>query len=254
VRGFRSPALRELYFTFYDANHSISGNENLKAEYSNSFNTYVTWYSAELGTWQVSSTIGGFYNAFDNLITIGPHPDNPGSNTYINIDRFRTAGSTWENTFYLKNLEAHVGFSYIGRYNRLSETETNIPDMAWSPEANGNIMYYIPKWGAGVNLFYKFNGKRPSYEAVAQPDGTITPRRTHVTSYHNADISINKNITRYVTLVGGVRNLFDVTRIESTSLVGDGSAHSAAVSSLPISYGRSLFLGLNMQWSKKQTP
>src|SRR5690606_29618340 len=173
ARGFRSPALRELYFTFYDANHSISGNENLKAEYSNSFNTYVTWYGADFGAWQVSSTVGGFYNAFDNLITIGAHPDNPAANTYVNIDKFRTAGGTWENTLYWKNIEAHIGFSYIGRYNRLSETETNIPDMVWSPEANANVMYYIPKWGTGVNLFYKFNGNRPGYEAVTQTDGTL---------------------------------------------------------------------------------
>ena len=253
ARGFRSPALRELYFTFYDANHSISGNENLKAEYSNSFNTYVTWYSANLGTWQLSSTIGGFYNAFNNLITIGVDPDNPAANTYINIDKFRTAGSTWENTLYWKNIEAHIGFSYIGRYNQLAETANNIPDMVWSPEASANIMYYIPKWGTGVNLFYKFNGQRPGYEAAVQPDGTVVPSGTHINAYHNADISVNKNITSYLTLVGGVRNLFDVTRIESTSLVGDGSAHSSAVSSLPISYGRSFFLGLNIQWSKNKT-
>jgi len=249
ARGFRSPALRELYFTFFDANHSISGNENLKAEYSNSFNTYLTWYGTGFGAWRFTSTLGGFYNAFDHLITIGPDPVNPAANTYINIDKFRTAGSTWENTVYRKNLEANLGFSYIGRYNRLSETETNIPGMVWSPELNSNIMYYIPKWGAGINLFYKFNGKRPSYEAVQQPDGTVLPRRASVASHHNADISLNKNITRYVTLVGGIRNLFDVTRIESTSFAEDG-AHSSTATSLPISYGRSFFLGLNMQWSK----
>src|SRR3546814_5676039 len=114
-------------------------------------------------------------------------------------------------------------------------------------------MYYIPKWGTGVNLFYKFNGQRPGYEAAAQPDGTVVPSGTHINAYHNADISVNKNITSYLTLVGGVRNLFDVTRIGSTSLVGDGSAHSSAVSSLPISSGRSFFLGPNIQWSKNKT-
>jgi len=249
ARGFRSPALRELYFTFFDANHSISGNTNLKAEYSNSFNTYVSWYGTHLGAWRITSTAGGFYNDFNDQITIGFDPDNPSVNTYINIDKFRTAGTTLENTVYWKNLEASLGFSYIGRYNRLSETEVDVPAMAWSPEVNSNIMYYIPKWGTGVNLFYKFNGKRPSYEAVTQDDGTIVPHRATTASYHTMDISLNKNITRYLTLVGGVRNLFDVTRIESTSLVGDG-AHSSAASSLPIGYGRSFFLGLNMQWSK----
>lgn len=250
ARGFRSPALRELYFTFFDANHSIRGNENLKAEYSNSFNTYVSWYGTDLGEWRVASTLGGFYNQFDNLITIGNAPDNPAVNTYINIDKFRTAGTTLENTVYWKNLEASLGVSYIGRHNRLSDTETNIPGMVWSPEVNSNIMYYIPKWKAGFNVFYKFNGSRPGYEAVEQPGGAIDIRRTSIAAYHNTDISLNKNITNFLTLIGGVRNLFDVTRIESNSLVGDGSAHSGAVTSLPVGYGRSFFLGLNFQWTK----
>ena len=250
ARGFRSPALRELYFTFFDTNHSIAGNENLKAEYSNSFNAYISWYGTQLGAWRITSTVGGFHNLFNNLITVGTDPSNPTVNTYINIDKFRTTGTTLENTIYWKNLEASLGFSYIGRYNRLSETETNIPSMVWSPEVNSNIMYYIPKWGTGINLFYKFNGERPSYEAVTQTNGDVIINRASIAPYHNTDISVNKNITRYLTIVGGVRNLFDVTRIESTSLVGDG-AHSSAASSLPVSYGRSFFLGLNMQWSKK---
>ncbi|SKB77204.1 outer membrane receptor for ferrienterochelin and colicins [Parapedobacter luteus] len=249
ARGFRAPALRELYFTFFDANHSITGNENLKAEYSNSFNTYVSWYGNKWGAWRITSTLGGFYNDFNDQIAVGVDPENPSANTYINIEKYRTAGGTLENAIFWKNMEANIGFSYIGRYNRLSETEANVPPMAWSPEVNSNIMYYIPKWGAGISLFYKFNGKRPSYEAVVQTDGTVMPRRAAVASYHNADVSLNKNITRYVTLVGGVRNLFDVTRIESTSLVGDG-AHSSAASALPVGYGRSFFLGLHMQWSK----
>ena len=41
--GFRSPALRELYFDFVDANHNIVGNPNLKAENSNSFNGSLNW-------------------------------------------------------------------------------------------------------------------------------------------------------------------------------------------------------------------
>src|SRR5690606_24599551 len=166
-----------------------------------------------------TSTLGGFYNRFNNLITVGTAPDNPAINTYINIDKFRTAGTTFENTMYWRNLEASIGMSYIGRHNRLSDNETSIPGMVWSPEVNSNIMYYIPKWGAGINLFYKFNGSRPGYEANTEQNGDVTIRRTSIAAYQNTDISLNKNITHYLTLVGGVRNLFDVTQIESTSLV-----------------------------------
>jgi outer membrane receptor for ferrienterochelin and colicins len=249
ARGFRSPALRELYFTFFDANHSIHGNEKLEAEYSNSFNAYLSWYGNPLNSLQITSTLGGFYNEFNNLITVGASPENPSVSTYINIDKFRTTGATLENTLQWKNLSSTFGISYIGRYNQLSETENNIPGMVWSPEVTSNIMYTIPKWGAGINVFYKFNGRRPSYEANSQANGDISINRASISAYHTADISINKNINRYINLVGGARNLFNVTKIENTSL-GGGEAHSTANGYLPVSYGRSFFLGLTLQWSK----
>ncbi|HRQ52260.1 MAG TPA: TonB-dependent receptor, partial [Agriterribacter sp.] len=62
-----------------------------------------------------------------------------------------------------------------------------------------------------------------------------------------ADLTINKKLFRLLTLNGGVRNLFDVTRVSSTA--GSTGAHaSGAVSS--IAYGRSWFMGLAFNWNK----
>lgn len=249
ARGFRSPALRELYFTFFDANHSIQGNENLKAEYSNSYNTYLSWYGLQTGDFRITSTLGGFYNDFRNQIAIGTDAVKSSVNTYINIEKFRTAGTTIENTLHWQDVKATLGFSYIGRYNRISANESNVPSMVWSPEVNSNILYAIPKWGAGINLFYKFNGERPSYEASTQSDGTVLVNRATLASYHLADLSIHKNITNYATIIVGARNLFNVTRIANSAL-GDGGAHSSSTGDIPISYGRSFFVGVNLQWSK----
>ncbi len=249
ARGFRSPALRELYFTFFDSNHAIRGNENLKAELSNSFNTYLTWTGTAWGDTRLSSTLGGYHNTFSNLITIGYDPADPTINTYVNISKFRTAGASWENTLRLENLSATLGFSYVGRYNQLTETESDVPGMAWTPEVNSNILYQIPEWGAGISLYYKFNGRRPRFEAISQGSGNIEVNRAYIDAYHTADISLNKTITSYLTLHGGVRNLFDVTDVRNTALGGDG-AHSSASGTVPLGYGRSFFLGLNMNWKR----
>lgn len=248
ARGFRAPALRELYFTFFDANHSIQGNENLNAENSNSYNAYFTWYGSQDRAIRLNSTLGGFYNNFDNQITVGMDQANSSVNTYINIDKFKTAGTTFENTLHLQNLTVGVGFSYIGRYNRISESETNVPSMLWSPEVNTNLLYSIPKWKTGINFFYKFNGERPGYEASPQADGAIAINRSTLSPYHLADLTVNKSFTKGVTLVGGVRNLFNITDIVNSSL-GDGT-HSSSTAYIPVSYGRSFFLGLNIQWTK----
>ncbi len=248
ARGFRAPALRELYFTFFDANHSIQGNENLKAENSNNYNAYFTWYGSQDRAIRINSTLGGFYNNFVNQITVGTDQANSSVNTYINIDKFKTAGTTFENTFHWQNLTAGLGFSYIGRYNRVSKNDKDVPSMLWSPEVNTTLLYSIPKWKTGINFFYKFNGKRPGYEASPQTNGSITINRSTLSSYHLADLSVNKNLMKDVTLIGGVRNLFNVMEIANSSL-GDG-VHSSSTGYIPVSYGRSFFLGLNIQWTK----
>ncbi|RYY08954.1 MAG: TonB-dependent receptor, partial [Chitinophagaceae bacterium] len=69
ARGFRAPALRELYFDFHDANHDINGNENLKAEYSNSFNTSLNFEKTFNANASFKSVVSGFYNDFNDQIT-----------------------------------------------------------------------------------------------------------------------------------------------------------------------------------------
>lgn len=248
ARGFRSPALRELYFTFYDANHSIQGNEDLKAEHSNSFQTYLSWSGDQTLPLKLKATFGGFYNAFDNMIALGVDPQDPSRNTYINVDKFRTTGTTLETNLSWKGIDASLGFSYIGRYNRLVESETNVPDMSWTPEVNATLMYDIPKWDLGVNLFYKFYGKRPIYEAVPESNGELQIHRATLSGYSNADLSLYKPVTPNLTVVGGVRNLFDITSIRNTSLTAEG-VHDSPNQNLPVSYGRSFYLGLNFSWS-----
>ncbi|GGC42323.1 hypothetical protein GCM10011386_38120 [Parapedobacter defluvii] len=245
ARGFRAPALRELYFTFFDSNHSIEGNTDLKAEYSHSFNAYLSWEPLTGHSILVNSTLGGFFNRFENLITISGKPDDPSINTYANIDHFKTAGITWENKLVWKDLDATFGFSYISREDDLSNTLSDVPSLVWQPEVNANIFYQIPKWGLGINAFYKLNGKLYDYII----DGNNQLFKAATEAYHTMDLSVNKVLIKHLTLVGGVRNLFDVTRIRNTS-PGTGDAHGGAPGATAISYGRSFFLGINVQWSK----
>lgn len=249
ARGFRAPALRELYFTFFDASHSIQGNEQLEAEYSNSFNAYLSWYGHEGKDWGVSSTLGAYHNDFRNQITTGYLPGDYAITTYINIERYKTTGASLENTFRYKNLRATLGFLYIGRYNRLSAEEESVPGMRWIPELNSNLSYQWQKPGIGLHLFYKFTGKLPSYEAFTNDIGEQEISRAEIAGFHTADATITKTLWQQLTLTGGLRNLFNVTRLDNTSINTSG-AHSTG-GSVPMGYGRSYFLGLQYQWSKR---
>ncbi|MFT4033390.1 MAG: TonB-dependent receptor [Siphonobacter sp.] len=249
ARGFRSPALRELYFTFFDASHSIIGNPDLKAEYSNSFTGSFVWQAIQKKGLHASSTLGFFYNDFKDLISYGVDADNPSVTTYINIDRFKTTGGTLNNVVNWGNMQASLGMSYIGRYNDLSSSDTELPEFVWSPEVNANLSYSLNKIGTKLNLFYKYTGKRPSYETSTGTDGTTTIHLAETAAYQWVDFTFSKSLLKSLTLNGGVKNIFGVTSLANTS-TDAGSAHSTG-GPVPLSYGRSYFLGVTFNWSKK---
>lgn len=249
ARGFRSPALRELYFNFVDASHSIFGNTNLKAEYSNSFNSFLAWQAATRPHFRLTSTVGGFYNIFNNLIALALDPQNPSKTTYLNVHLFKTTGFTIDNKLFTKHIQVSIGGSYIGRYNQFSaspELYGQLPQFEWSPEINANLLYTFTKIRAGVNLFYKYSGKRPSYEST----DLVNVNLAETAGFHTADLTLNKSIGKYVNVLAGAKNLFNVTTLNNTS-TDTGGAHSTG-GAVPMSYGRSWFVGLNFQWSKNQ--
>ena len=252
ARGFRAPALRELYFYFFDASHSIKGNPNLKAAYSHSANASLSWQLPGLKAWQYTMTLSGFYNDFTDLIDIGYDATDPVVSTYINVNKFRTTGGMLEHQLNWKALEAGIGIAYIGRYNRFSDdTAYNktyaTPTFTWTPEVNANIVYHFRRIGATLNVFYKYTGQRPTYE-LANVNNAAIVRLAKTAAFHYADVTATKKINRYLTVNGGVKNLFDVDRLRNTS-TDVGQAHSTGGPVL-MWYGRSYVLGLSFRWAK----
>ena len=245
ARGFRSPALRELYFDFHDASHSINGNVNLKAEYSNSFNAFLVWNSPEKTALRLTSTLGGFYNVFHDRIDTALDPNDRTQTTYLNVSLFKTTGFSLENKFFWKNIQATIGGTYIGTYNEILEDAeglSDLPEFVWSPEVNANLVYTFQKIGTSLNFFYKYTGKKPAY--VLNSTTPLSASLTEIESYHIADVTINKNFGKYLNVLAGAKNIFDVTSIRNTT---QGAGHDA---SGPGFSGRSYFLGLNIRWSK----
>ncbi len=250
ARGYRAPILRELYFYFFDANHSIMGNPNLKAELSDSYMGAVNWQIKNTDQQKISSSLSLFYNKFNNRIALAMGAEN--IYTYINIHQYKTTGATLENRFSNKRLTASLGLSYIGRYNHYSDDEEykslQLPAFVWSPEINSNIIYRIPAIKAQAGLFYKYTGAMPAYQTslnmiTAQTEVNLTK----MNGYHWADINFSKTIPKYFTLQAGVKNVFDVMRVNNTT--STGAAHSTGGPVLA-GFGRSFFIGLQFEWNR----
>lgn len=231
---------------FFDSSHAIQGNTDLKAEYSNSFNGSLSWEPALQNGAELELIASGFYNLFKNKIDVATDPSNLNVNTYINIGKNRTAGGSLQGNLIYRNLKVSTGFLLIGRYNQYKDdpgASADLPTFSWSPELSSNLIYSFPKQAIDLNLAYKFNGRRPQYQKVTS---TGAVELAHINAFHLGDFSIGKGF-RNLSIVAGMKNIFDVTRVVNSS-ADTGSAHSTG-GPVPVSYGRSYFLGLNYNFT-----
>jgi outer membrane receptor for ferrienterochelin and colicins len=249
--GFRAPALRELHFSFVDVNHNLVGNPNLEAEYSNSFNGSLSWSPSGLGSLKLNSTVGGFYNDFNNQINLVQNPGNANEYSYYNIEKSKTTGISLDNRFIYKNLEASLGFIYTAYSASIYEDPAYIKedkrDFLWTPEVNSNIIYNISRIKTSLGFFYKFVGIKPAF-VTGTSNNQPAVILTKTASYHLADLTATTIINKYISTSVGVKNLFDVSNV-ANSAVSSGMHSSNGARA--IGYGRSYFIGLNLQWNKK---
>lgn len=252
-QGYRAPVLRELYLDFHDVNHDLNGNPNLKAEKSTSYNGSLTWTATQWKNVSFTSALGGFYNKYKNQITLFNTDPASLKYSYMNIDKAKNIGFSIDNRLVYKNLQATLGFNYTG-FSGLLDANTYKDDskeLLWSPEINTNLIYEIKKLKTSLGLFYKFVGERPAFSfensnSVPQPGYYLTK----TSSYNLADFTVTTTVNRLASVTAGVKNIFDVTAVNSNTVNTSSTAHSTA-GALSVSYGRSYFLGLNLQWNKK---
>lgn len=247
ARGFRSPTLQELYYTFHDSNHHIDGNPDLKAEYSNSYMASMTWRSLHNETVRLTTTLSGFYNDFRDRIALVESLNQVGYNTYYNIDKYKTLGLTLENNLYWRSLRASLNVSYLGRYNRFYESEVykdeDMDKFRYSPEVALNLTYDWAKV-ATFNVFYKFTGQRKEYKI----DNDKKMKLLGLDSYNWADITVSRKIVSGLMASAGVRNLFDITTVRNTGSAG--GSHGGGTGSSQLACGRSYFVGLTYNFQK----
>lgn len=244
ARGFRAPSLRELYFNFFDANHQILGNPDLKAETSNSFTTSLSYKKlAENNSVAYSTVLSGFYNVVDNMIDYAVSASNPNIFILTNVLNSKTAGGNVTTLAKYKTWNFSLGFAYTGFNNDYANAAKSLPDMKWSGEINATAGYTFSKIGLDANIFYKLTGKRPYYALNANQDVVLT----HQEGYHMLDVTLNKKAFKYLSFSAGARNLLNVDRIAST-YAATGVHTSNGVRN--IAYGRSFFAGLSFNLSK----
>lgn len=243
--GFRTPNIQELYFSYHNANHDIDGNPDLEAEYSHNVTGSFTWRILHNQRIRLTTTLSAFYNDFRDKISLTENADIPNYYTYYNLDRYKTVGGSLENSLVWGGLRANVNISLIGRYNRYSADDKGMEQFRYSPEVSASVSYHIKKTGTDINIFYKYTGARKEYY-YREYTTEDNQKKSEVylrglPGYHTGEIMVTQRITSYLSLNAGVKNLFDLTSIQT---VGDSVNDTPSISYLGC--GRSWTVGLKL--------
>ncbi|MDM1296716.1 TonB-dependent receptor [Sphingobacterium sp. N143] len=246
TKSFRAPSLRELYWDFQDANHSINGNPDLKPELADNVTASLSFL------WQHGNHRFGlspmlYYNHILEKIelvdkdrtTMEPHRQYVNvAMVYQNITRFYTYGGNLGFTYSYKNI-----FSVRPAIGLLIRSGSNSLNTIYrTPEANATVTYNNAWSGVTGSLFYKYNGKLSRFGLNAE--GQLQDRSQG--DYHLLDFSLARTFATkwFVTL--GVKNIAGVTEVEQTNT---GNANGTDYSpKLPVAQGRQAFFRLTRQF------
>ena len=247
-RGFRAPALTELYYEFVDANHRIFGNEDLQPEYSHNLNGEIS-YSKPVNNNTLDFRLASFYNYIDNRITfITPQENNPDNNTILtNLLLYKTTGVTAGVNWNTPSNSIRINIGITGRYQLLSEIANNIPQFVYSPEVVINTIHQIPSQKISISVNYKYTGATKQY---VLNDESVAVLQT-VEGYHWLNMTADKSFGKSFKLMLGVKNLLNIVDVNASGASGSTSAHGGSGSSRPVSYGRSFFIRLNYLFKLK---
>jgi outer membrane receptor for ferrienterochelin and colicins len=254
AKGFRSPTLKELYYYFVDFNHYIVGNPDLKAEISDNIQAAFTYKHKK-----ASAGLTIFYNDIQNKIDLFEFAVVNGQvvpavgtvdYTYFNQNRFKSLGSTMRFNSEWKNLSFKFGITGTGRFNILSDDFTEVPPFSFLVESNGRLSYNFPKLGMDISLFARNYDKTIQYFSGLDDEGNAVILQNIRDGYTLMDGNISKSfLDNKIKLSVGAKNLLDVSQVNFKEQTG--GTHGSTGGSVPVSWGRSYFVSLNVKFVKK---
>lgn len=256
ARGFRAPAIKELYFEFVDINHNIYGNPDLKAETSDNFqSSFSMSRSAGRRFWRMEPSL--FYNNINNLITLA-YSGNNNLYSYINVGNYKTYGGQFNTEFGEQELMFAIGGSLYWTHSAMEQKMEHDGEVHtytaiahdYTPEIRSSVKYQVIKTKTQISLFYKYSGKMLGYHY--DEDGELLQH--WMNAYHTMDFTINQPLfKKRVMLAVGGKNLFNIKYIGVGNGGGmsHGGAHGSTAVSMPVNWGRTFFINLKINLSKR---
>ncbi|XZF12864.1 TonB-dependent receptor plug domain-containing protein [Chitinophagaceae bacterium MMS25-I14] len=245
-KGFRAPTLKELYLEFFDVNHHITGNPDLRAENSDNFQASASYQFYHRQSSYMQVIVTGYYNDVRNEIDlVNNEPQNPNSinYSYANISHLRNTIANVQLESQLLQWYWQVGYGYNYTFDLQSSP---IGSSFNASEITANVQYLWKKPALKFALFYKFTGSAPGLQNNIDGSATFSGI---IPSYHIMDASVShKFFSRRLEVVAGVKNIFDVQLLSpsgaATAVTANPHGASKDVNLLPRRFFTTIRLNL----------
>lgn len=232
ANGFRSPALKELYFNFIDINHFITGNTDLQPERSHNLRMELKHLHSFEPGWQLDLMLSGFFNQVRDRIILTEYA--PAQYHYENLAEWRTMGSSFTAGLKKGAIRLRSSVVFSGYFNSLFEEGNDVPALSWSPDWVNDLTVDLLKERASISVWHKMTGKTPYF--FTENDETV---EGVTESWHLLNASLRGSFwNNKIRIVGGVKNLLDVQQIRA----GATGTHNSGDGLRPAHWGRSFFL------------
>ncbi|AZA82929.1 TonB-dependent receptor [Chryseobacterium lactis] len=240
----RFPKYDELYTYFVNLNHDVQGNPDLKPE--KGFSAGLFWdQNFNVGTngWRIAYNIDALYLDVKDRIDMVVIKE-PSTYKYMNINKYRnmllSANVDFRKDQFALSLRGSVNGTSVSMNTLNSSSPT---DFQYLVQAGASATYKLKNTDTNFSLYYKFTGPDRIYVA----DGTNGFRLGKVDSFHMMDFIVSQPFwNNHFEIAAGVKNIFDVTRLNSSATAT--SAHNGASGTVNLYYGRSYFARLMFQF------
>ncbi len=257
-QGFRSPAIKELFFEFVDVNHYIIGNPELKAETSENVQLSIAYQRKREGQ-QSKIKVNGFYNHIKDKIELFEFVDTPSGPVpatdtatlrfaYFNQAVYKTQGLQAQISHQRKSFHIQTSLAIVGYYNPMSEIFSNLAPFSYTYEWNSEWRYRFTKPALQASAFLRYNDRRITFYPELDAEGNTMARQSIQQGFWMMDASLQWSIWQErIKLTTGARNILNVQSVQQNN--GNGSTHSGDGNTFPVSPGRSFFVRMNFIFS-----
>ena len=237
----RLPNYEELYTYFVDVNHDVRGNPDLKPEQGASAFVHLNKENKFKDNSRLNSKFSMWFIDVKDRIELVIINQNPLAYQYANIDVYKTWGMSLTEMYAFNKVTVSGGITFSGVSKVLDSQEDFNDDYLYGFQANANMSYNAEKWNTVFSMYLKYNG--PAYQFVGQQQetGTSVLVRGKQDAFTWLDATARKSLLKNkLELTVGVRNLFDITTINTSAV--EGVTHNGPPANILMGYGRSAFL------------